>query len=275
MFIGCCISLDSIQDSKMLPRQKTLLESPYFGVFHALGIVMEYIRFLWSQSALWIPRLSGHIIVVMSFVYFVFKNGSIVLGDKQNHTASFHLPQLFYFFAFSFGFGFWALEPWKLRTAWTNAIKKNVIPSLLLLTVLTYGILKYTHVHPFLLADNRHYTFYVWRYFLSHFWIRILLIPVYFVSITVICVRLSQSNSLLWIVMYLGTTALCLIPSPLIEFRYYVIPYLILRLQLKPSESSIRLEILFFTILNGITIYLFLYRPFAWNHEPGLQRFMW
>jgi alpha-1,2-glucosyltransferase len=275
VFIGLCISLDSIQDSQALPRQKVLLESQYFGIFHALGIVMEYIRYLLNYSALLVPRVVSHVIVVLSFVYFVFQNGSIVLGDKQNHTASFHLPQFFYFFAFSFGFGFFALEPWQLVAKWLAAIKRNQMSSILLLFVLTYGILNYTHVHPFLLADNRHYTFYVWRYFLSKFWIRLLLIPVYFIAITMIFVRLAETKSFLWLLMFSGSTALCLIPSPLIEFRYYVIPFMIMRLQLKPSTSSIRMEIIFFSIVNAITIYLFLYRPFEWKHESGTQRFMW
>ena len=37
--------------------------------------------------------------------------------------------------------------------------------------------------HPFLLSDNRHYTFYVWRWiFRSHPWNRYLLIPGYMIA---------------------------------------------------------------------------------------------
>ena len=46
-------------------------------------------------------KLWPYIIVVFSFLTFVFKNGSIVVGDKSHHQASFHLPQLFYFAVFS------------------------------------------------------------------------------------------------------------------------------------------------------------------------------
>ena len=46
-------------------------------------------------------RLWPYFTVVLAFLTFVFKNGSIVVGDKSHHQASFHVPQFFYFIVFS------------------------------------------------------------------------------------------------------------------------------------------------------------------------------
>ena len=46
-------------------------------------------------------KLWPYLVVVICFVTFVVKNGSIVVGDKSHHVASFHVPQLFYFVIFS------------------------------------------------------------------------------------------------------------------------------------------------------------------------------
>jgi alpha-1,2-glucosyltransferase len=76
-----------------------------------------------------------------------------------------------------------------------------------------------------------------------------------------------------------------LIPSPLLEFRYYVIrkdrvnilAYYLYRIQLGTTKgSSLRNELILFMGINVFTFYMFLYRPFEWDSEPGrLQRFMW
>ena len=46
-------------------------------------------------------RLWPYLAIVLAFLTFVVKNGSIVVGDKSHHQASFHVPQLFYFFVFA------------------------------------------------------------------------------------------------------------------------------------------------------------------------------
>ena len=46
-------------------------------------------------------RLWPYLTVVFAFLTFVVKNGSIVVGDKSHHQASFHIPQLFYFIVFA------------------------------------------------------------------------------------------------------------------------------------------------------------------------------
>lgn len=130
--------------------------------------------------------------------------------------------------------------------------------------------------HPFLLADNRHYTFYIWRYFLSKPIIRFGLTPIYFIAIWVSIRKVAERQSFLWCVLFFASVSLTLIPSPLIEFRYFIIPYFIYRLHLpKPTQSQLILEGLQYILTNLVTMYLFLYRPFQWPNETSAQRFMW
>lgn len=75
--------------------------------------------------------------------------------------------------------------------------------------------------------------------------------------------------------IYWAATALVLIPSPLFEIRYYLMPFILLRLQLRPGTFQQVRETLFYIVINVASIYLFLYRPFSWPQENGMQRFMW
>ena len=84
------------------------------------------------------------------------------------------------------------------------------------------------------------------------------------------------------ILLYFICCFTALVPQQLIEFRYYILPYLIFRIHIpKPHGWNLTLslcsELLLYTTINAVTIYLFLYRPFVWpNTPPGqLQRFMW
>jgi alpha-1,2-glucosyltransferase len=78
------------------------------------------------------------------------------------------------------------------------------------------------------------------------------------------------------LVAFIGATALTLVPSPLLEFRYFIVPYILLRLHLRPiRRTQVLLEQLLYAAVNAVTIYIFLYRRFRWPTEDGWQRFMW
>lgn len=209
--------------------------------------------------------------------------------------------------------------------------------------IVTLAIIKYnTIIHPFTLADNRHYVFYVFRYtILRHPLIRYLLAPVYLacgwaVHLTLCTLPRSNvphmkktdelkapSQSALthktkavktqnpdegpktsFVIIFLLSTALSLITAPLVEPRYFIIPWVVWRLHIPPlpqSESSpnsidtsntwtnkikhlmyrghdyrLWLETLYFLAINAVTGYIFLYKGFVWPQEPGkVQRFMW
>lgn len=202
-----------------------------------------------------------------------------------------------------------------------------------------------TVIHPFTLADNRHYMFYVFRYtILRAPWLRYALIPVYVGSgylswaalrgnappaedrwwlwarsadglstiqtTTLYCANEDRPRSVhrvrdsttppptSTVLILLLATALSLVTAPLVEPRYFIIPWVFWRL-LVPSQTVVpasvpgaktlasrylvpALETAWFLLINAVTMYIFITRPFYWKAPDGtlldegrVQRFMW
>ena len=134
--------------------------------------------------------------------------------------------------------------------------------------------------HPFLRSDNRHFVFYVWRRTIKrHYLARYLAVPVYYASNWLVLTALGYSQSTLFVLGIVGSTALTIVPSPLLEFRYFVLPYLFWRLHLSPAlvtKWRAILEYLWFEAINLITLWIFISKSFTWDSEPGkIQRFIW
>ncbi|WVZ06126.1 hypothetical protein V8G54_019472 [Vigna mungo] len=85
-----------------------------------------------------------------------------------------------------------------------------------------------------------------------------------------------KTRSKIWVLAYFLATAAVLVPAPLIEFRYYTIPFyfLVLHCDNSDDQSWILTGILYIGV-NIFTMAMFLFRPFHWAHEPGIQRFIW
>lgn len=139
--------------------------------------------------------------------------------------------------------------------------------------------------HPFLLSDNRHFTFYLWRRILNiHPLSRFALTPGYLLAIRLIYDHLAASSTLtpLPFLFYLLSLAVTLIPSPLIEPRYFIIPFVLLRLHMRipgatAGARSLRLamEMLLNVSVTAATVWLFLEKPFEWEGRVDKMRFMW
>ncbi|SPN99914.1 related to alpha-1,2 glucosyltransferase, potassium channel regulator [Cephalotrichum gorgonifer] len=390
-----------------------------------------------------------HIATMAAFAGFVAWNGGVVLGDKSNHVATIHLPQMLYiwpFFAFfsaplllpaavSVGEGTFSLlrrlfstsggkgyptahatgalrseEPVFKRVKlnyvnfsestpveqsfgapsrytvagaprWRVLICAALLPIVAAVAVV---VVKYnTIIHPFTLADNRHYMFYVFRYTIRRPGLfRFALIPAYLLSAALVlgglalgdygppssampsfnhpfleppamkgppptsgpsrskgncevaaqsradaaateaypegppCVLISHLDAngaasstvpLTTVIILFLATALSLITAPLVEPRYFIIPWVMWRLQV-PAWSTkgapavlwripvvrqilllgriidlrLVLETFWFLAVNWATMSIFLSKPFQWVAEDGtlldggrLQRFMW
>jgi len=134
--------------------------------------------------------------------------------------------------------------------------------------------------HPFLRADNRHFVFYIWRRTIKrHPLAKYIAVPIYYASGWLVLTALSYSQSTLFVLGIISCTALTIVPSPLLEFRYFVLPYLFWRLHVSPvfvSKWRGILEYVWYEVINLITLWIFISRPFAWDSEPGkIQRFIW
>ncbi|KAM0265183.1 hypothetical protein ACHAQJ_000336 [Trichoderma viride] len=372
-----------------------------------------------------VRQIWPYVTILIAFAGFVAWNGGVVLGDKSNHVATIHLPQMLYIWAF---FGFFSLPlfaPYAvlaidaIRSVFisqkdkaaktsksvpkkTNAASQPALslPLKVLTTifnnrliwplylastiVLSTLIVRFnTIIHPFTLADNRHYMFYVFRYTIRRApWIRYFLILPYTASRWLVWGTLSGCTN--WIsgghkdacsgyyhsarpspfscdpfvvadinasaaensqdaqsktkksaeqkfeqdplffstepvttstgLIFLLATTLSLITAPLVEPRYFIIPWVVWRLlvpawrlhdhqKVKDSlfggsrstsvwgksitfchfyDVRLILETIWFVLINLITGYIFLSKPYIWKAEDGsildggrLQRFMW
>jgi alpha-1,2-glucosyltransferase len=186
-------------------------------------------------------------------------------GDKSNHVATVHVPQMLYLWPYLLFFSIPVVVPPVITSAMNvfthppsvgnmfRQILTFTIATILAATVIHYN----TIVHPFTLADNRHYVFYVFRILLRHPAIRYLAAPAYVacanIAIQALGGRKSSQKSTLkserenpavihssgcttsFVIIWLATTALSLVTAPLVEPRYCIIPWIMWRLHVPRS----------------------------------------
>nr|CCA22902.1 alpha1 putative [Albugo laibachii Nc14] len=220
--------------------------------------------------------------VIICFIVFVLQNGSIVLGDKSNHEMSFHAAQLLYFtFAIASGFStslflsghlyqFWCFISNQCSTR-TKIYRTTAILSIALI-VIAYC----SPVHPFMLADNRHYTFYIWRKFFRRYSMaKFAPLPVYTYFGWFGFRELGNTRSPLWILVYFVAVCLSLIPSPLVEPRYYIVPAIVFHVNTaKQRKQQMYSTLVLYSAINLVTMIVFLQYPFLWV-DGSTGRFMW
>ena len=116
-----------------------------------------------------------------------------------------------------------------------------------------------TIIHPFTLADNRHYTFYVFRILRLYPWIRYLAAPLYMLlawaCIAALGVPPAPENALSGgrhtvgergrrvstVVLWLAVCTLCLATAPLVEPRYFILPWITWRLNVPLPSPALTL----------------------------------
>ena len=274
-----------------------------------------------------------YVSLLVAFAAFVFWNGGVVLGkfatlllrtlltlagDKSNHVTSIHLPQMLYIWPCIVFFS------WPVVLPVVATMRLNQLPriwvALSIITVMLAAVHFNTLVHPFILADNRHYVFYVFRILLRHPFIKYAAVPIYFGCAWLVIAALGepnlqdtdsevprmsnylgvggQSTRTSFVMVWLASTTLSLVTAPLVEPRYFLIPWLMWRLNvpnhtISGKENNYRagalqqvlsvaaanrlwIETCWYLLINAVTCYVFLYRGFEWSQEPGrVQRFMW
>lgn len=215
----------------------------------------------------------GYICVAFLFLAFIIYNRGVVVGDKSAHTVTFHSPQLLYFALFASVFS----APHfivKVRQ-FCQALLLRRIYYLIAIGLCILAVHFNTMEHPYLLADNRHYTFYIWKRLFAKERLRDLVIPWYVYGLY--CIHDSiKHKSITFQIAYWGCTVLNLVPQKLLEFRYFIIPYLMYRLQMKPGLFwQLLFEALIAVFINVGTVYLFVTRTFYWEDSPDPQRFIW
>lgn len=283
-----------------------------------------------------LPKLLPYATLLLGFAAFILWNGGVVLGDKSNHVASLHLPQMLYLWVYFAFFSFPAMLPSiAVRTQHAlnsqsplSALLKPLPRPLVLVPVLaaSAAAVKFnTIIHPFTLADNRHYTFYIFKILRLYPALRYLAIPVYVVCAWAALTALgstrpadsrtepvegkqrkihdagagdasrlaAEGNRTSFVIVWAVSSALGLVTAPLVEPRYYILPFIFWRLHVPsvvPSAAGPRsdtfagrvaavapwLETAWTLLVNAVTMYIFVKWGFEWKQEPGaVQRFMW
>ncbi|QLG73035.1 hypothetical protein HG535_0E01190 [Zygotorulaspora mrakii] len=257
---------------------------------------------------------------VLFLVYIIWNRG-ITLGDKSNHNAGFQLVQIFYCFMF---ICFFSLPLW-FSGSFLQLYKRRcqLKPVRVFFEVLGIMIVIrfFTKVHPFLLADNRHYTFYLFKRFIGSrrkLIKYVLMAPVYHFS-TFVYMEVFRPSQLVfepivplplkdpvdlpiqlthisWTAL-IACTFVTIVPSPLFEPRYYILPFYFWRIfvtcsaepilgELVPSEEGeiavtiastkrLFLEFAWFMLINAISLIIFMRRAFTWETELFPQRIIW
>jgi alpha-1,2-glucosyltransferase len=353
-------------------------------------------------------RVWPHVTLLGLFGSFVIWNGGVVLGDKSNHIATIHLPQMLYIWPFFAFFLAPLLIPAVLRLAKhpldvlgltsvaipapyfpaesekaPNTTKlprprskaldimtrisytKDFRPFAAVGTIILFSLVVHfnTIVHPFTLADNRHYMFYIFRHTIRRSeTVRLALAVPYalclLLSWTALCRPTSEHGAKICqcrfvnhpflpasqpcpsaqepdkvhpnrstaVVAYLDAresraaepvavstvllvilaSGLSLVTAPLVEPRYFIIPWVMWRLLVpawQPSKTpetatdtppqpkshsawihtplsrayaiaqkhDVRLfaETAWFLAINLVTMYIFVAWPYTWRAEDG------
>uniref|UniRef100_A0A1I8Q1F7 Dol-P-Glc:Glc(2)Man(9)GlcNAc(2)-PP-Dol alpha-1,2-glucosyltransferase n=1 Tax=Stomoxys calcitrans TaxID=35570 RepID=A0A1I8Q1F7_STOCA len=235
-------------------------------------------RFELLCKCLWYIFTQGcfYLIIILPFMGFVYLNGSIVLGDKRAHEASIHVPQLFYFsiFCLIFASSNTITKVKATFQALTNNTSEMIMVTIVFLLIVRFNTL----VHPYLLADNRHYIFYVWqRLYGRYWWFKYCMCPVYTIAFMFVHQGIKHLRFNFKLMFWLAT-AIVLCFQRLLELRYFIIPFVIFRLNTRPNLKSRMaqwVELSFNILLNAVTFYVFFTKEIKWNNYKDPQRLIW
>lgn len=167
---------------------------------------------------------------------------------------------------------------------------------------------RFTIEHPYLLSDNRHYTSYIWRRYRKTYTIpglggvairpKLAVVPLFALALVAWTSALSRhaqrgtGTGALFNLLFWLATAAALVPTPLIEPRYFLMAYLLLRIFSQPKAKQrderlkwvyLGLEVATYAVVNVVTVGLFVLKPFEWKPdavdtsrgESTTMRYLW
>lgn len=254
-------------DQEILAIEINPFRRYFFDELQAVGIHLLYRVMLDLTSLKFIIiTMFPFLISLGSFISFLLINNGIVLGDKEAHTAVFNPAQLLYFSLFTCAMAFPSFL-FNLREFLTSLWRYKI--QLLVIIIFSMGtILKFPVVHPYNLADNRHFVFYAWRLMWKY---RLILTPAYAISLFGVVFLLPKS--FLWQLVFWISVAVTVVPQKLFEFRYFMVPYTFILL-FSPKMSHLPQQIWHLLITIG-WLCIFQSKEIYWESEEEVQRIIW
>lgn len=271
-------------------RQTNIIWIGFIAVFYidntivsSFGVYLRVEQFIRQTLKNWVPLIS-YVANFLLFGIFVKINGGITLGDKENHHMQLHLVQIFYnvvfinFFTWPNWFSFQKVQDYKEFCIRPSSKYSPIFMGLNIFLgyIIHYIIVNFTIVHPFLLADNRHYTFYIWKRILSKPYSQWIAVPIYhFGSWNIIDTLRKQSQlSFITVMTFILGSIITIVPSPLFEPRYYITS-LILFQMFTEKDRRVKYQFLWSILINIAIMWVFFNHEFTWQGEVGIQRIIW
>eukprot|EP01138_Halocafeteria_seosinensis_P005275 gb/GECG01005394.1/.p1 GENE.gb/GECG01005394.1/~~gb/GECG01005394.1/.p1 ORF type:complete len:451 (+),score=7.29 gb/GECG01005394.1/:1-1353(+) len=261
-------------------RQTNVIWVAMIAAQYSLGELRRiFDRSSWNRKDLLRLVLKNipYLFVGIGFFIFLCLNGGVAIGDQLHHKPAFHLAQIFYVSLFvcgpiSISFALSGKEAWRYihRRLNNRGIALIAVGFTL---VMGTGVHSWKIIHPFLLADNRHISFYFFRKFvLQRPWILLGITPLASVFL-VLVLELFEDRLVGWV--WALTTMASLVPVPLFDFRYLIVPAVFALVFLDMSPKGYQLFIVASIFVNIATICLFTEWELPRQGNETTSRLMW
>lgn len=237
------------------------------------------------------------------YIFMFAANGfKVVLGDEAHHSPTLHFAMIAYYGGFCFAFGVLlcggpALCRGREFCAAFGRVCKSRIPIMYIVSIGVLAACIYhtgQYVHPFALADNRHYTFYLYRKFLMKsalhrylplpFYASGLVFPFAQVAMCADCANVKENAASPWYAMaremarevvFLSATVVAVLPASLLELRYFVPGFVLCCIRVVARSPTKRSELpLVFACLvptNLLLYAIFCELPFSRPVDPHMS----
>lgn len=226
-------------------------------VINTTGFIDRIVKFTTIAFQNWF-NLSGYVLNVLLFGAFLKVNGGITLGDSGNHEIKAHVVQLFYCTSFIAFFGLFSGTVTSIK-GYLTFLTNGIVISAGLFGIVFVAVKYTTIVHPFLLADNRHFAFYIYRRIIKKVPPVLMAVPHHFSSFTI--VHLWEGSFITCFAFFVALVG-TLVPSPLFEPRYYLTPVVVFNLFIEHNNNL--LEFIWLNCINVITFYVFVKKQIIW-----------
>ncbi len=210
---------------------KKIILAPKSLISHLLSIVKIFLTN--KKQILFQCKFQIIAIGIFSIYIYFFNNGKLVFGDHAHHKMTFHPNQLLYLSLFcvcnlpiTLGEYISSVGNFFQRIY----ISRHALSAyLFLLSISIVLVDQFTLIHPFIRDDNRHYTFYIFRYLLKPTIPKFALCLGYAFAFHFIFKQVVNSElKLMRFILWLGASFGYLCLGELVEFRYFAIPFIML-----------------------------------------------
>ena len=212
---------------------------------HQKGWITQCADLLWQAMR----KTSAFAIPIVLFIGFLYWNAGITLGDKDNQKFGGLYPLQPFFFLLLFGFICLPLHLYQLPKIWT-LLTKHYWPWLMLVGLFFVYMMTFKIVHPHNFPSD--YFLRNWLlYFLNdHFRYKVLAFGLIALSLLSLVVSPLRSPTYYWL---FPVSLLALLPVPLIEQRYYIVPFSLWMLFRIPQKIWIEIILLgWFALMSAV-----------------------